>query len=450
MIPRTKVSFSLLIPVLAFTLALGIFIVLVLTGSISFGRQEIKENIQAERKRIAQGLEKQMEDIAVEALLFSQTLSRNIENQLAYSGLTMDDLSYHPDILEAIEEHELALILLSLDKAKASGVFVILEATVNPFRGEEYARSGFYIRSTEPVVQRNSYKLYLRGFADLAFKNDLSLQSTWDLELNIKDKEYYTAPTNTFLKNPALPLSRSYFWSFADAVGRAEPALLCSVPMVSSQGTFLGVCGFELSEVNFKLFHSPGTDTYPQLHSMLASLSGDSLNLRKSYHAGGIHPNRKNPDSLSDFVFTDSYELIKLYSDNSPYAEEKMALVLGLPQQDYRRLLVTRNGILAAILLLLGGGILGSYVFLNRYYQSAYAERLIALEAQFAKVPPNFDSFGFSKREKEVCLLLLKGFSIRQIGGQLSIAFDTVNNHCRSIYRKLGIKSRKELFLKFG
>jgi DNA-binding CsgD family transcriptional regulator len=183
---------------------------------------------------------------------------------------------------------------------------------------------------------------------------------------------------------------------------------------------------------------------------MLVSLSGDSLNLRKSYHAGGLHPNRENPDSLSEFVFIDSYELIKLYPDNSPYMGEKMALVLGLPQQDYRRLLFTRNGILAAILLLLGGGILGSYVLLNRYYQKAYTERLIALEAQFAKAPPDFDQFGFSKREKEVCLLLLKGFSIRQIGDQLSIAFDTVNNHCRSIYRKLGIKSRKELFLKFG
>jgi DNA-binding CsgD family transcriptional regulator len=220
--------------------------------------------------------------------------------------------------------------------------------------------------------------------------------------------------------------------------------------MVSSQGKLLGVCGFEISMVNFRLNHSPGADPYPRLLCMLASLSDNGLDPEKAFHAGGIYSNRKNPNPLADFVFTDNYEAINLYPGNSPYAEEKMALVLGMPRQDYKNLLFIRNGIIAVILLLSGGGIVALSLLLNRYYQKAYTERLIALEAQFAKAPPDFDKLGFSKREKEVCLLLLKGFSIRQIGDQLSIAFDTVNNHCRSIYRKLGIKSRKELFLKFG
>jgi DNA-binding CsgD family transcriptional regulator len=44
----------------------------------------------------------------------------------------------------------------------------------------------------------------------------------------------------------------------------------------------------------------------------------------------------------------------------------------------------------------------------------------------------------------------LKGYTIKEISAQLFIAFATANNHCQNIYRKLGINSRQELFLKFS
>lgn len=54
-----------------------------------------------------------------------------------------------------------------------------------------------------------------------------------------------------------------------------------------------------------------------------------------------------------------------------------------------------------------------------------------------------------SKRETEVCKLLLQGYTLRQISGILSIAYPTVNTYCTSVYRKLGINSRAELLLMF-
>ena len=53
-------------------------------------------------------------------------------------------------------------------------------------------------------------------------------------------------------------------------------------------------------------------------------------------------------------------------------------------------------------------------------------------------------------REKEVCSLLLKSLTLRQISGELGLAFDTVNGYYRGLYRKLGINSKAELFMRFG
>lgn len=58
-----------------------------------------------------------------------------------------------------------------------------------------------------------------------------------------------------------------------------------------------------------------------------------------------------------------------------------------------------------------------------------------------------FEKYQLSKRETEVCELLLKGYTLRQISAILEIAYSTVNTYCTSLYRKLGINSRTELLL---
>jgi DNA-binding CsgD family transcriptional regulator len=458
-------SFLAFIPVALFIIGTGVFM-------LQYGSTGVTENINRERSRIARNLERRLGEVAVDALQLSQVLSLNIENLLrtAGAGIALEDLSDHPDMLELVTDNQLGIILLALDNAKVSGVFMLLEATINPrIDGAEYSRAGFYIRNMEPFVPGAANKLYLRGFADFALKNKLTLQSNWDLELSIRNKDYYHVPADTFRKNPSLPLSRSFYWTFEDAVdaiesdGLEEPALLCSVPLVSSQGKFLGVCGFEISEDYFELLYSPDDNLYPQLLCMFAPFDGTSLDSGRAFYSGvgrgmlpfahafrNIAQSREIFNPPDDFAFTDSREIIKLYPVSSPYLDNKMALTLGMIRQNYNRLLFYRSGTLAVILIVSGGGVLAFSLFLKRHYKKAYAEQLAKLEAQFARTPPDFDRYGLSAREKEICLLLLKGFTIKQIGGELFIAFATANTHCQNIYRKLDINSRQELFLKFG
>ena len=60
-----------------------------------------------------------------------------------------------------------------------------------------------------------------------------------------------------------------------------------------------------------------------------------------------------------------------------------------------------------------------------------------------------FVGYHLSKREIEVCKLLLEGYTLRQISGILSIAYSTVNTYCTAVYRKLTINSRAELIILF-
>src|SRR3954471_23869658 len=48
-------------------------------------------------------------------------------------------------------------------------------------------------------------------------------------------------------------------------------------------------------------------------------------------------------------------------------------------------------------------------------------------------------------REAEVLQLLQEGMTNAQIAGQLTIGLETVRTHARNIYRKLGIKTRRDL-----
>lgn len=61
-----------------------------------------------------------------------------------------------------------------------------------------------------------------------------------------------------------------------------------------------------------------------------------------------------------------------------------------------------------------------------------------------------FEGLKLSPREKEVATLLLQGMTFRQISVVLGISESTVNGYSGTLFKKLGINSRAELFIRFG
>ncbi|SFU71981.1 helix-turn-helix transcriptional regulator [Alicyclobacillus macrosporangiidus] len=70
------------------------------------------------------------------------------------------------------------------------------------------------------------------------------------------------------------------------------------------------------------------------------------------------------------------------------------------------------------------------------------AEVAVSLEA--AGVPPRV---ALTEREREVLSLAGQGYTNREIARKLHISAHTVKNHMSSIFRKLGIRDRRQLLL---
>ncbi|MDP3841129.1 MAG: LuxR C-terminal-related transcriptional regulator [Oxalobacteraceae bacterium] len=95
----------------------------------------------------------------------------------------------------------------------------------------------------------------------------------------------------------------------------------------------------------------------------------------------------------------------------------------------------------------LWGGYLATAVRIQCAPQ-AQAGTLIQLMPQQRPLPAMRDSmqcFGLTQREAQVCSLVLRGQSDKEISRQLSISFPTVRTHLGHIFSKAGVTSRTEL-----
>lgn len=52
-------------------------------------------------------------------------------------------------------------------------------------------------------------------------------------------------------------------------------------------------------------------------------------------------------------------------------------------------------------------------------------------------------------KENEVYELLMEGYRLKEIAEILRVKFTTINEHTKSIYKKLNIHSQKELIVKY-
>jgi DNA-binding CsgD family transcriptional regulator len=434
-----------------FTVMAGMFIALALLGIIDTESTAIKKKIQDELAHIEKNLSRQLGDTAVQAVLLSETLSRDIESRLKARGISLAEVSERPEVLRELLADELSRLILALERIKCTGVYVILDATVNPaVPNAATSRAGLYIQNSEPVIPAmNSRILFVRGFADLALENALGLQAQWDLEFDLAAHEYYYKLRSTREAHPELPLSRLHYWHFEDSLNFVgEKTLLCSIPIVDSDGVFLGVCGFEISRINFGLYYTPNRQAYPHLFALIAGWDGgidfdEALFAGRAAAPGGRAAVAGGRDGLSvdrgaTEAFAGRHTVLPLYRSDSPY-DDRWVLAVAMPAQEYNGYIWEANLRLAAIfsVLLLVGAVL-SVLIIRRALRPA------------AKTPLSLEGLGLTPREQEICRCLLRGLSIKQIGYELHISFDTANSHYRSLYRKLGISSKAELFMKFG
>lgn len=494
--------------ILVLTMFFGIIVILLGTGAFT---ADLNENLKAmarELSYMSDDIAKQYGNLSVYAVDLSRGLSESIEKNLEKRGLKVTDLPEHPEILESIIEDEYERLLFSLQKAKSSGVFLILDATVNPkLENAIYSRAGLYLKNMEPNIVSSSEPriMVLHGFPHIARNNSLPLHSQWRMEMDIREAPYFKL-TLEQAKKYRFPLSRLYYWNPSITLpGTSEKVMLCSIPLLDSQGNVFGVCGFEVSAMLFKLSYMPDSSNYSRIFLMLAPLEGNILNASEALFAGG-YPALDNglpgqsllisEDSKSlytyrlgeDTSFMGLHQEVQLYPKESVYEGEKWAVAVLLPEKDmtsplfYKKVRLT----LLCLVLFIVGVTLSSYI--SRRYLKPIAEGLDIIKSRdFHRVPATkipeiddliqflseqkeepspeppqqdgqdgdfseaiFEEFlkntkTLSPAERAVFNLYVQGYNAKEITQILCLSINTIKTHNKRIYMKLNVSSREDL-----
>ncbi len=480
---------------------LGVMAILLLTGTLTSGVDENKQLIAAELSRISEDIENDFGDISVQAITLSERLSESIEKELSLYNIHASELDKHPEILEHVLSTQCEKLLFALEKSKSSGAFVILNATVNPkLINSANSRAGLYFKNMEPNILSASTPniILLRGFPNIARENSLNLHSQWTMEFNITKADYFKGLMNT-AQNTALPLSRLYYWTNSMVIqNTSEDVILCTIPLIASDKTVIGVCGFEISGMLFKLSYSVRNTKFPRMFSMLSPMFENMLVPSKSLFAGVY---KTNGSELSEQVmeiteakvfnlyrqndgteFIGLHRQIKLYPQDSAYKDLNPILAVIIPKSDMDWAIKKLNSTLLylCILLVLLGIVIS--LFISKKYIKPVLHGIEVIKTnkyneQFKVKIPEIDdlieflSIGNEKQEAEstqelpydvyeeftmnvkslspaeraVFDLYVKGHTAKEITEILCLSINTIKSHNKKIYMKMNVASRKEL-----
>lgn len=432
-----RIKLFLILVMLISTMVFGALVILTVTGTFTTGLRETKSEIEEQLNHISQEIESQYGQLSIYAVEFSKDLSANIEKELKGQNLTTTDLKEHPEILDEIIGEEYERCMFALQRVKSSGVFMILEATVNPtLENSENSRAGLYIKSNEPNII-NSFTpktLILRGPSSIGRQNSITLHSQWRMEFDVSNAPYYNRPIEE-AKNDSFSLSQLYYWNPSMTLpGNTEEIMICSVPLVDSKGNIFGVCGFEISAMMFKLSYIPDSNIYRRIFCVFSPYNKELLDTSQAFFSGGYSVRKmaeenqklriKYNRSLNSYrqedrtLFRGLHRSVKLYPKGSAFEKESWTVAMMMPESDMSTHITRANFQIGALfMILLSLGVLGSYFLSKRYIMPITKSIDIIKSNNFSEaLKTNFseidDLMEFLSSNKE------KNTSEKEIGGE--------------------------------
>ncbi len=493
--------------VFLFTVMLGILIILMANGVFKTSTKEIKILMEHELSDISKHLYNDFERISVQGVDLAKDISVSLEKSFNEYGITANQLQENPELLELFLDSEAERLTEALKISRTSGVFMILDATINPKLDDaEYSRAGLYLKNMEPNIVNSSFSniRFLRGPMPIARKNNIYVLPQWDMEFKVKNRDFYFKPIETARSNN-LSISRLYYWNISDTLQENnEPIMLCSIPLIDSKGYVFGVCGFEMSSMLFNLSYSPDNNLYDHVFCVFTKLDSKHLRFSKSLISGSYYPYDITNDLLSvqlnknkfnsygqnnSTSFLGLHNNISLYTKESPYKYDNWIIAIMMSEQELHQKTSLQNMktiLLLTLLMILG--IIGSSLISSRYIKPVTNAINLMKESkltpeQKTKIPEIDDLILFlatqdeisdkqnsefrdtsssksdiynkfvesidtlSAAEMAVFNLYLKGHTAKEIADILCLSINTIKTHNKRIYMKLNVSSRKELMI---
>lgn len=261
-----------LVTAITVTLLMGLF----LFGRLGTTEQDFHKNLSIQSEYFTNNMESYWDDLASMNIALGETMQNTLETSLEKQGLTFSQLQDNPNALYALENDMIQPLGQYLERSNCSGAYVQLDTTINStLDNAQTQRSGVYLQKTTTSYSKEDLILY-RGIANIGKKHGIMPHRKWRQEFDIT-----LVPDYEELKKGNFDYSLS---NIIQLPYTGERIALLRVPLVGKDGTFYGLCGFEISQSWFKFAH-PQPSTLNHLTCLLVPDS-DSIITNEGFSTG--------------------------------------------------------------------------------------------------------------------------------------------------------------------
>lgn len=233
-----------LVTTISITLLMGLF----LFGRLGTTKQDFHKDLTTQSEYFTKNMENYWDDLASMNTALADNMEAILETTLANQGLTFQQLQDNPNAIYSLENDMIQPLGQYLERANCSGAYVQLDTTINStLDNAQTQRSGVYLQKTTMSYSKEDLILY-RGIANIGKKHGIMPHRKWRQEFDIT-----LVPDYEELKKGNFDYSLS---NIIQLPYTGERIALLRVPLVGKDGTFYGLCGFEISQSWFKFAHT--------------------------------------------------------------------------------------------------------------------------------------------------------------------------------------------------
>ena len=362
----------------------AMLILLNVIGIVQPPSHDIDRFLEYELNTRTNDIKRQMNALAAHNIDLSQQLQNDIDRVMLEQGIynNYDALNNNPEALTAIQQATYQTLAAKMQQAPASGALYLINASVNTNLLEP-TYNGLFLKFTNIYSENTLFNetCMFRGNPQVARNNNISLYSTWQLELNAHaypqaDKLLHAKENN---------ISQQYILTDVAHLKESwEQSRLFLMPINSNDGRIIGICGFEISSVYFQQRTKQANyKGYPLITAILDKKADNEYQGQLSNPASFVNATIKMSSDGEHEFFTAGQESFIGYTAPLKVgaSEHKVAVMLPadsyyhLQQQAKMRLLIMLGIIL--LLSLLSAG----------YFSKRYVDPLVADLQQLQQNP---------------------------------------------------------------
>ena len=469
-------------------------------GVFSESGRRLEQTLQLQLENQKKDLKDRMELFAGSGIDLSKRLISSLERDVLTYPYDIKELENNKEGLQKMQENMYLLLESKLHVTRASGVFAVVDTTVNTKApAAERSRSGLYLRMANVSGSALENDIFLfRGNPNIAMQNRIQIHNRWNMEFNIENMDWYKAQ---LFNKEQKATTENYLWIDRHSLdGTWENSIFLSVPMIGTEGAHYGVCGLEISHLLFHLTYPKFESKYGDMVTIMAPVEGNKLLVSKGL-TGSQGSGYINEDGDLDFDIGRGYNFYRngkeryigvqqpIEGAQDVLGRQWAVAVLVSYSSFYTQARCERMILIAILLIFIFIMFLSSYIISRQFvkpieqgienlktenlsmqqvstgikeidvlaeFLKQKEERYMSAESTQPKLPPNIEELfnRFIEHSKELTIsernilgYYVEGYETSEVPELACISLNTVRKHNRSIYKKLDVNSKDELQL---